>query len=160
MNPGKRTNCWPDLPFLLRPFLPRKQIPFSLYFISSHESGSLILIFCLTNHTVPHVTLLVSSGKFTSGSDFSGGRFFSFRGALLFTQGGTFWALKKAQQNSGGLKPLWTKMNSKALGRLRGKRSIDKRMKDTFFIVIETTVLLSKNLQNGYHLSIRGRLHR
>ena len=57
-------------------------------------------------HTVPYVTLLVSSGKFTSGLDFSGGRFFSFRGALLFTQGGTFWALKKAQQNSGGLKPL------------------------------------------------------
>ena len=46
------------------------------------------------------------------GLDFSGGRFFSFRGALfsvrgaLFLfQGGTFLSLKKAQLNSGGLKP-------------------------------------------------------
>ena len=44
----------------------------------------------MTCHTVPHVTLLVSKGKFTSGLDFSGGRFFSFRGALFFLQGGAF----------------------------------------------------------------------
>ena len=62
------------------------------------------------DHTVPHVTLLVSSGKFTSGLDFSGGALFFLQwgacllsGGRFFTQGGTFWAFKKAQQNSGGL---------------------------------------------------------
>ena len=39
-------------------------------------------------HTVSHVTLLVSSGKFMSGSAFSGRCFFFVRGALIFGQGG------------------------------------------------------------------------
>ena len=52
-----------------------------------------------------HVTLLVSSGKFMGGLDFSGGRFFSVRGALFLFQGGTFLSLKRAQLNSGRLKP-------------------------------------------------------
>ena len=41
-------------------------------------------------HTVSHVTLLVSSGKFMGGLDFSGGRFISLRGALFFRPGGAF----------------------------------------------------------------------
>ena len=63
-------------------------------------------------HPVSHVTLLVRPGKFASGLDFSGGRFFPsggrfilFRGALIFFQGGTFSPVKKARLNSGGLKP-------------------------------------------------------
>ena len=44
----------------------------------------------VTFHTVSHVTFLVSSGKFTGGLDFSGGRCFSFRGALYFVQGGAY----------------------------------------------------------------------
>ena len=63
-------------------------------------------------HPVSHVTLLVRGGKFASGSDFSGGRCFYFRGALNFVQGGayffqggTFSPVKKARVNSGGLKP-------------------------------------------------------
>ena len=54
-------------------------------------------------HTVSHVTLLVSSGKFMGGSAFSGGRFFSIRGALFFCQwgavfisGGHFLGLEKS----------------------------------------------------------------
>ena len=42
----------------------------------------------LAGHTVSHVTLLVSSGKFMSGSAFSGRCFFFVRGALIFGQGG------------------------------------------------------------------------
>ena len=43
---------------------------------------------------------------FQGGAFFpSGGRFFSVRGALFLFQGGTFLSLKKAQLNSGGLKP-------------------------------------------------------
>ena len=42
----------------------------------------------LSSHTVSHVTLLVSSGKFMSGSAFSGRCFFFVRGALIFGQGG------------------------------------------------------------------------
>ena len=37
----------------------------------------------VTFHTVSHVTFLVSSGKFTGGLDFSGGRCFSFRGRFF-----------------------------------------------------------------------------
>ena len=66
----------------------------------------------LSGHPVSHVTLLVRPGKFASGLDFSGGRFFPsggrfilFRGALIFFQGGTFSPVKKARLNSGGLKP-------------------------------------------------------
>ena len=74
----------------------------------------------VTFHTVSHVTLLVSSGKFTGGLDFSGGaliflqggavfpsggRFILFRGALIFFQGGTFLPVKNARLNSGGPKP-------------------------------------------------------
>ena len=43
-------------------------------------------------------------------------------------------------------------MHSKTLGRPQGKRSIDKIMKDTSFIVIETTILLYIFWQ-CYHLS-------
>ena len=64
------------------------------------------------SHTVSHVTLLVSGGKFSSGCAFSGGRCFSFRGALFFirgalyfVQGGTFSPVENAQLKSGGLKP-------------------------------------------------------
>ena len=48
------------------------------------------LIHWQTWHPVFHVTLLMRGGKFASGSAFSGGRFFFFRGALFFRQGGTF----------------------------------------------------------------------
>ena len=81
----------------------------------------------------------------------SGGRSFHFRRAL-------FGPWEKHSKIQGGLSPSEQKMHSKTLGRPQGKRSIDKIMKDTSFIVIETTVLLSKNWQ-CYHLSIRGRLH-
>ena len=63
-------------------------------------------------HPVSRVTLLVSGGKFAGGLDFSGGRCFSFRGALYFVQGGayflsggTFLPVKNARLNSGGPKP-------------------------------------------------------
>ena len=58
-----------------------------------------------THHPASHVTLLMSGGKFASGADFSGGRFLSFRGALIFFQGGPFSPMKNAQLNSGGLQP-------------------------------------------------------
>ena len=47
------------------------------------------------SHPVPHVTLLVSSRKFMSGLDFSGGRFFSFWGAPFFYSRGHFLGLEK-----------------------------------------------------------------
>ena len=56
----------------------------------------------LSGHPVSHVTLLVRPGKFASGLDFSGGRFFPsggrfilFRGAPIFFRGAHFRQLKK-----------------------------------------------------------------
>ena len=99
--------------------------------------------------TVPHETLLVSSGKFTSGLDFSGGAFFSSGRRFYLLRGALFRPWKKHSKIQRGLTLPEQKMRSKTVRRCRGKRSIDKRMKDTSFIVIETTVLLSTNLHNG-----------
>ena len=54
------------------------------------NSNTFLFSLAPTPHPVFHVTLLMRGGKFASGLDFSGGRFFSFRGALFFRPGGAF----------------------------------------------------------------------